>query len=229
MTNSRFEQAQQYIPGGVNSPVRAFKSVGGDPVFIKKAKGAYIWDVNDKQYIDYVGSWGPMILGHQLPAVKDAVHAAVDRGTSFGAPTVAENELAELIVDAVPSVEMVRLVNSGTEATMSAIRVARGYTGRDTIIKFSGNYHGHVDSLLVAAGSAAATDSVDSHLRQFFRHFQHHTQFTLVPSRNEVFDKEMGKWSWAFATWSRSRTRTNSPARQPATGPTRFAGFVGSQ
>lgn len=148
------------MPGGVNSAARAFGAVGGDPVVFKEGDGAYLTDVDGNRYIDYIGSWGPMILGHQFPAVKEAVHAAVERGTSFGAPTVAENELAELIIEAVPSVEMVRLVNSGTEATMSAIRLARGYTGRDLIVKFSGNYHGHVDSLLVAAGSAAATLAV---------------------------------------------------------------------
>ncbi len=145
------------MPGGVNSAARAFGAVGGDPLVFESGQGAYLFDVDGNRYIDYIGSWGPMIFGHQFDPVKKAVHAAVDRGTSFGAPTVAENELAELLIEAVPSVEMVRLVNSGTEATMSAIRVARGYTGRDIIIKFSGNYHGHVDSLLVAAGSAAAT------------------------------------------------------------------------
>lgn len=155
-----FARAKQLMPGGVNSAARAFGAVGGDPIVFAQGDGAYLTDIDGNQYIDYIGSWGPMILGHQFPSVKEAVHAAVERGTSFGAPTVAENELAELIIDAVPSVEMVRLVNSGTEATMSAIRLARGYTGRDLIVKFSGNYHGHVDSLLVAAGSAAATLAV---------------------------------------------------------------------
>ena len=155
-----FAKAKNLMPGGVNSAARAFGAVGGDPVVFAEGDGAYLIDIDGNRYIDYIGSWGPMILGHQFPPVKEAVHAAVERGTSFGAPTVAENELAELIVDAVPSVEMVRLVNSGTEATMSAIRLARGYTGRDLIVKFSGNYHGHVDSLLVAAGSAAATLAV---------------------------------------------------------------------
>ena len=150
------------MPGGVNSAARAFGAVGGEPIVFERGDGAYLMDIDGNRYIDYIGSWGPMILGHQLEAVKEAVHAAVERGTSFGAPTVAENELAELMIEAVPSVEMVRLVNSGTEATMSAIRVARGYTGRDIVIKFSGNYHGHVDSLLVAAGSAAATLGVPS-------------------------------------------------------------------
>jgi len=155
-----FARAKNLMPGGVNSAARAFGAVGGDPVVFKEGDGAYLTDIDGNQYIDYIGSWGPMILGHQFPPVKEAVHAAVERGTSFGAPTVAENELAELIIEAVPSVEMVRLVNSGTEATMSAIRLARGYTDRDLIVKFSGNYHGHVDSLLVAAGSAAATLAV---------------------------------------------------------------------
>ncbi|HEX5102764.1 MAG TPA: glutamate-1-semialdehyde 2,1-aminomutase [Pirellulaceae bacterium] len=152
-----FARAQQLMPGGVNSPARAFGGVGGEPVVFERAEGAYLYDVDGNRYIDYIGSWGPMILGHQHPKVVAAVHAAVDRAFSFGAPTPAENELAELIAAAVPSVEMVRLVNSGTEATMSAIRLARGFTGRDVIVKFAGNYHGHVDSLLVAAGSSAAT------------------------------------------------------------------------
>ena len=148
------------MPGGVNSAARAFGAVGGEPIVFERGEGAYLFDIDGNRYIDYIGSWGPMIFGHQWPRISEAVHAAVDRGTSFGAPTIAENELAELVIDAVPSVEMVRLVNSGTEATMSAIRLARGYTGRDVVIKFSGNYHGHVDSLLVAAGSAAATLAV---------------------------------------------------------------------
>jgi glutamate-1-semialdehyde 2,1-aminomutase len=152
-----FHRAKQLIPGGVNSPARAFGGVGGEPVVFERASGAYLFDVDGNRYIDYIGSWGPMILGHQHPRVVAAVHAAVDRAFSFGAPTAAENELAELIVVAVPSMEMVRLVNSGTEATMSAIRLARGFTSRDVIVKFAGNYHGHVDSLLIAAGSSAAT------------------------------------------------------------------------
>src|SRR5882724_2097306 len=152
-----FQRAKQLMPGGVNSAARAFGGVGGEPVVFERAAGAYLFDVDGNHYIDFIGSWGPMILGHQHPAVVSAVHAAVDRAFSFGAPTPGENEMAELIVAAVPSMEMVRLVSSGTEATMSAIRLARGYTGRDGIVKFAGNYHGHVDSLLVAAGSAAAT------------------------------------------------------------------------
>jgi len=155
-----FHRAKRLIPGGVNSPARAFGAVGGNPVFFDRGEGAYLYDVDANHYLDYVGSWGPMILGHRHPAVVEAVRAALDRGTSFGAPTEAESELAQLIVDAVPSVEKVRLVNSGTEATASAIRLARGYTGRDRIVKFAGNYHGHVDSLLVAAGSSAATLAV---------------------------------------------------------------------
>ena len=145
------------MPGGVNSAARAFGAVGGDPIVMARGEGAYLFDIDGNRYIDYIGSWGPLILGHQFPAVKTAIQAAAEKGTTFGAPTLAENELAELIIDAVPSMEMVRLVNSGTEATMSAIRVARGFTGRDLIVKFNGNYHGHVDSLLVAAGSSATT------------------------------------------------------------------------
>jgi len=155
-----FARAQQLMPGGVNSPARAFGAVGGEPIVFASAQGAYLHDVDGNRYIDYIGSWGPMVLGHRHPRVVEAIRDAVDRGTSFGAPTEAENELAELIIEAVPSVEKVRLVNSGTEATMSAIRLARGHTGRDVIVKFAGNYHGHVDSLLVAAGSSAATLAV---------------------------------------------------------------------
>lgn len=157
MSEKLFEQAQKVIPGGVNSPVRAFKGVGGTPVFIEKALGAYITDSDGKQYIDYVGSWGPMVLGHNHPAIIDAVLKAVPNGLSFGAPTAAEITLAELVCKLVPSIEMVRMVSSGTEATMSAIRLARGYTQRDKIIKFEGCYHGHSDSLLVKAGSGALT------------------------------------------------------------------------
>ena len=155
-----FKDAQQFIPGGVNSPVRAFKSVGADPLFIQRAAGARIYDMDGNEFIDFVGSWGPMILGHCHPAVVAAVKSAVDNGASFGAPTELEITLAEMVVKAVPSIEMVRMVSSGTEATMSAIRLARGYTGRDKILKFSGCYHGHADSLLVKAGSGAATFGV---------------------------------------------------------------------
>lgn len=155
-----FEKALTLIPGGVNSPARAFGGVGGAPVVIDRAEGPFLFDVDGNRYIDYVLSWGPMILGHGDPRVVEALKLSVVKGTSFGAPTQAENDLAELVVKLVPSIEKVRLVNSGTEATMSAIRLARGYTGRDKIVKFIGCYHGHVDSLLVAAGSAAATLSV---------------------------------------------------------------------
>ncbi|TWU56027.1 glutamate-1-semialdehyde 2,1-aminomutase [Rubripirellula reticaptiva] len=152
-----FQRASKLMPGGVNSPARAFGAVGGTPLFIDHAEGPYLFDIDGRRYLDYIGSWGPMILGHANGEVIDAIVRAASRGTSYGAPTEAESMLAEQIIDAVPSIEKVRLVNSGTEATMSAIRVARGATGRNKIIKFSGNYHGHVDSLLVAAGSAAAT------------------------------------------------------------------------
>ncbi|BFU60175.1 MULTISPECIES: glutamate-1-semialdehyde 2,1-aminomutase [Rodentibacter] len=159
MTNSTalFSRAQEIIPGGVNSPVRAFKGVGGTPVFIQKAQGAYIYDADNKKYIDYVGSWGPMILGHNHPAILNAVLKTAENGLSFGAPTPLEIELAELVCELVPSIEMVRMVSSGTEATMTAIRLARGYTQRDKILKFEGCYHGHSDSLLVKAGSGALT------------------------------------------------------------------------
>ena len=164
MTHSRshalFNQARQIIPGGVNSPVRAFKSVGADPLFIKKASGSRIVDEDNNSYIDYVGSWGPMILGHCYPAVVNAVKHCMENGSSFGAPTELEITLAQMVIDAVPSIEMVRMVSSGTEATMSAIRLARGFTGRDKILKFSGCYHGHADALLVKAGSGAATFGV---------------------------------------------------------------------
>lgn len=155
-----FQQAKQSIPGGVNSPVRAFKSVGADPLFIKKAAGARIFDEDGNSYIDYVGSWGPMIAGHCHPQIVEAVKLAIDNGASFGAPTELEITLANMVIAAVPSIEMVRMVSSGTEATMSAIRLARGYTGRDKILKFSGCYHGHSDALLVKAGSGAATFGV---------------------------------------------------------------------
>src|SRR5918993_1568381 len=152
-----FARAVELMPGGVNSPVRAFRGVGGTPRFIREAKGATLTDEDGRTYIDYVGSWGPMILGHADEEVIEAIREALARGTSYGAPTRLEIEMAEEIVDAVPSVEMVRMVNSGTEATMSALRLARGATGRSKIIKFAGCYHGHVDALLVAAGSGVAT------------------------------------------------------------------------
>lgn len=152
-----FERAQRTIPGGVNSPVRAFRSVGGTPRFIERAEGARVWDADGQVYLDYVGSWGPAIAGHAHPAIVEAVREAALRGLSFGAPTEGEVEMAEVICARLPSVEMVRLVSSGTEATMSAIRLARGFTGRDAIIKFEGCYHGHADSLLVKAGSGLLT------------------------------------------------------------------------
>ncbi len=152
-----FEEAQSYIPGGVNSPVRAFRSVGGTPPFIQKGNGAYLEDIDGHVYIDYVGSWGPMLFGHADPDVVRAVQQAADSSTSFGAPTLVEIELARLVCELVPSIEKVRFVNSGTEATMSAVRLARGYTGRHKAIKFEGNYHGHGDSFLIAAGSGAMT------------------------------------------------------------------------
>ncbi|MDY0136191.1 MAG: glutamate-1-semialdehyde 2,1-aminomutase [Thiomicrospira sp.] len=157
-----FIAAQKHIPGGVNSPVRAFKGVGGDPVFFKSAKGAYLVDEDDKQYIDYVGSWGPAILGHAHPDVIQAVQKQAEHGLSFGAPTVLETTMADLVCELIPSFDMVRMVSSGTEATMTAIRLARGYTGRDKIVKFEGCYHGHSDSLLVKAGSGALTLGVPS-------------------------------------------------------------------
>jgi glutamate-1-semialdehyde 2,1-aminomutase len=155
-----FDEAQKYIPGGVNSPVRAFRAVGQNPLFIEKAKGSHIYDVDGNEYIDYVCSWGPCILGHADDRVISAVKSACDNGLTFGAPTEKETELAKLIINAVPAIEKVRLVSSGTEAVMSAIRVARGYTGKDKVIKFKGNYHGHSDGLLVKAGSGLLTESV---------------------------------------------------------------------
>ena len=156
-SQAHFARAQKVIPGGVNSPARAFGGVGGTPVVMDRADGPYLYDIDGNRFIDYIGSWGPHILGHRHPAVISAIQAALEKGTSFGAPCELETELAELVIDAVPSMEMVRMVNSGTEATMSAIRVARGFTGRSVLVKFTGCYHGHVDSLLVKAGSAALT------------------------------------------------------------------------
>ena len=156
-SDNLFEKAQSYLPGGVNSPVRAFGAVGGQPLFIERGQGARIYDVDGNEFIDYVGSWGPMIPGHAHPGVVEALKQALERGTSFGAPTELEIILARIIYDALPSMQMVRLVNSGTEATMSALRLARAFTGRNKIIKFAGCYHGHHDSLLVQAGSGMAT------------------------------------------------------------------------
>ncbi|MBM82769.1 MAG: glutamate-1-semialdehyde-2,1-aminomutase [Planctomycetaceae bacterium] len=161
-SKTHFEQASKSIPGGVNSPARAFGGVGGEPLIIERGKGQYLYDIDGNRLIDFVASWGPHILGHREPSVMTAIEEALKRGTSFGAPTTLETELAEVVVDAVPSIEKVRMVNSGTEATMSAIRLARGHTGRDVVIKFAGCYHGHVDSLLVQAGSGALTHGVPS-------------------------------------------------------------------
>jgi glutamate-1-semialdehyde 2,1-aminomutase len=163
-SNKLFAKAQALIPGCVNSPVRAFKSVGRSPIFIKRGSAAFVWDENRNKYIDYVGSWGPMILGHANPAILKAIREAVKRGTSFGAPTSLEVKMAELITRLVPSIEMIRMVNSGTEATMSAIRLARAFTGKDKILKFEGCYHGHGDSFLIKAGSGAMTLGVPDSL-----------------------------------------------------------------
>src|SRR5665213_2465374 len=156
-STAAYERACRVIPGGVNSPARAFGAVGGQPIFIARGEGPYLHDIDDNRYLDYVGSWGPLILGHGHPRVVAAVAEALSRGASFGAPTEAETRLAELICRLMPSIEMVRMVSSGTEAAMSAIRLARGFTGRNLIVKFAGCYHGHVDSLLVSAGSSATT------------------------------------------------------------------------
>ncbi|WP_462325296.1 glutamate-1-semialdehyde 2,1-aminomutase [Desulfoplanes sp.] len=162
MTDSKtlFQSAQEIIPGGVNSPVRACKSVQTDPLFVTRGQGSHLWVEDGQEFIDYVMSWGPLLLGHNHPAVNQAIHTAVDRGTSYGAPCVDEINLAGAVVDAVPGVEMVRMVNSGTEATMSALRLARGYTGRNKVVKFHGGYHGHADAFLASAGSGVATQSI---------------------------------------------------------------------
>lgn len=186
-----FSRAQKMIPGGVNSPVRAFRGVGGDPIFIAKAKGAYVYDIQHKAYIDYVGSWGPMILGHAHPEVISAVQKACENGLSFGAPTEMEVNLAELIGEIMPSIEMIRMVNSGTEATMSAIRLARGFTGKNKIIKFNGCYHGHNDSLLVKAGSGLLTLGIPDSAG-VPKSFAEHTliaEFNDVSSVEELFEK----------------------------------------
>lgn len=161
-SKAAFAEAKEYMPGGVNSPVRSFANVGGNPLFIARAEGSHIHDIDGNEYIDYVGSWGPMIVGHAHPQVVSALQEAVTRGTSYGAPTLLETELAKLVQSVYPSIEVIRMVNSGTEATMSALRLARGYTGRDKIVKFIGCYHGHSDSLLVSAGSGMATFGVPS-------------------------------------------------------------------
>ena len=161
-SKTAFAEAKQHMPGGVNSPVRSFANVGGNPLFIARAEGSKIYDIDGNEYIDYVGSWGPMVVGHAHPQVVKALQEAAARGTSYGAPTLLETELAKLVQTVYPSIEVIRMVNSGTEATMSALRLARGYTGRDKIVKFIGCYHGHSDSLLVSAGSGMATFGVPS-------------------------------------------------------------------
>jgi len=190
-----FSAASRVIPGGVNSPVRAFRSVGGDPLFIQRAAGSRMWDADGNEYIDFVGSWGPMIVGHRHPRVVEAVAEALDRGSSFGAPTELEVRLAQTVTEAVPSMEMVRMVSSGTEATMSAIRLARAATGRDGIIKFSGCYHGHADALLVKAGSGAATFGVPDSPgvpADFARH-THVAEFNDLESVRNLAEDNGGK------------------------------------
>jgi len=190
-----FAAAQRLIPGGVNSPVRAFRGVGGEPFCVARAEGARLWDVDGRAYIDYVGSWGPLVLGHAAPAVVEAVAAAAARGTSYGAPTAGEVEMAEAITEAYPSIEMVRLVSSGTEAAMSAIRVARGATGRDVLVKFDGCYHGHADSLLVKAGSGAATLSIpDSRgVPAALAALTITAPFNDIPAVHAIFDARAGE------------------------------------
>lgn len=188
-----FTEAQKYIPGGVNSPVRAFKGVGGTPIFFKRAKGAYLYDEDDRRYVDYIGSWGPMIVGHGDERVLAALRAQLEQGTGFGAPTEVETAMARKVCELMPSIDLVRMVNSGTEATMSAIRLARGYTGRDKIVKFEGCYHGHVDSLLVKAGSGALTLGVPNS-PGIPASLAEHTltvRFNDIESVREVF-REMG-------------------------------------
>ena len=160
VSNELFIKAKKLFPGGVNSPVRAWTAVEGEPLFIETGKGSKVWDVDGNQYIDYIGSWGPMILGHSHTDVVDAIKSTVEKGTSFGAPTQLENKLGEMLTNTFPSMDKIRFVNSGTEASMSALRLARTYTGRNKIVKFEGGYHGHTDSLLVAAGSGAAVNSI---------------------------------------------------------------------
>ena len=191
ISHKLFEEAKRYIPGGVNSPVRAYKAVGGNPLFIERAKGSKIYDVDGNEYIDYVMSWGALILGHAYPEIIRAIKIALDKGTSFGAPTEVETALVKLIVQAFPSMELVRFVSSGTEAVMSAVRVARAYTKRDKIIKFEGCYHGHADSLLVKAGSGAATLGIPTSLGVT----ENVAQDTIVLSYNNIeeFEKAMEK------------------------------------
>src|SRR6202795_3946257 len=186
-----FARAQKLIPGGVNSPVRAFRGVGGSPPFIARGEGSHLFDVDGNEYIDYVGSWGPLLLGHRHPVIIEALREALGTGTSFGAPTDGEVEMAAAICEAVPSIEMVRLVNSGTEATMAAIRVARGFTGRDLIVKFEGCYHGHSDSLLVKAGSGMATLGIpgSAGVPQEVPQFTRGVPFNNIPPVEYAFQK----------------------------------------
>jgi glutamate-1-semialdehyde 2,1-aminomutase len=185
------ERAETYLPGGVNSPVRAFRAVGGHPPFIERAEGAYLWDADGNRYVDYVGSWGPMILGHAFPPVVEAIQRAATRSASFGASTAAEADLAEMIVEAYPSVEKLRFVSSGTEATMSAIRLARGFTGRKYVIKFEGCYHGHADGLLVKAGSGVATFGIpgSAGVPEEVAHWTLALPFNNLPAVEEAFAK----------------------------------------
>ena len=213
-----FARAARLIPGGVNSPARAFGAVGGQPIFIARGDGARLFDVDGNDYLDYVGSWGPLILGHCHPRVVRAVEEALHQGASFGAPTELETQLAELIVDAVPSIEMVRMVSSGTEASMSAIRLARGFTGRDVIVKFAGCYHGHVDSLLVAAGSSATTLGVPNspgvpdglHAGHAGPALQRRAGAGGRLRRPRRAASPASSWSRSSATWAWSRRRRSS-------------------
>src|SRR5271167_2189615 len=189
------KRAEQFIPGGVNSPVRAFRSVGGEPAFIVRGEGSHIWDTDGNEYVDYLGSWGPLILGHAAPGVVDAVIAAARKGTSFGAYTPAEADLAELVISAFPHMQKVRFVSSGTEATMSAIRLARAYTKRKYIVKFEGCYHGHADALLVKAGSGVATLGIpgSAGVPEEFVEFTLALPYNNVPAVQEAFEKFNGQ------------------------------------
>jgi len=192
-----FAEAQKYIPGGVNSPVRSFKSVGGTPPFIARGQGSRIWDVDGNEYIDYLGSWGPLVLGHSHPAVVEVLKKTAESGTSFGAPVEQEVELAKIICGALPSVESVRLVSSGTEACMSAIRLARAFTGRDKIIKFAGCYHGHADGLLVKAGSGALTHGIPTSagVPASYASETLVAEFNDIGSVERFFEANPGSWS----------------------------------
>ena len=215
-----FKEAQQFMPGGVNSPVRAFQRVGGRPVFFKKGKGAYLFDEDGRELVDYIGSWGPMILGHAHPEVIASIKIAVENGLSFGAPTAIETDLARKVCGIMPSIEMIRMVNSGTEATMSAIRVARGFTGRDKIVKFEGCYHGHSDSLLVKAGSGALTLGVPDSLG-VPKSFAEHTltlEFNNPDQVRELFASSGEEIPPIPMTGIPSRPRARTVARPSAPG-----------